>query len=186
MWVSCIVVMGVVLVAGAVLVAEDKQEGQAETKQAVQLSQAAENAIKAAFPQATIGEVEKKNDIFSVMLMDENYEKEVGVTPDGRIVAVSTKVKEVSPSGGAPSNQEGRVSQANCPPQDPNKPSTVKIDEQNLCPGNLVCMTYFCGGSTGCPYVCCPRGLPYLNHCDCKCYSSSEFECKSYSKCEAR
>ncbi len=92
-----------------------------------------------------------------------------------------TGLKEV---GDSKTLQPILASKANCPPYDPNKPSTVKIDEKNLCPGNLTCMTYFCGGATGCPYVCCPKGAPYLNHCDCKCYSSPDFECKSYSKCE--
>jgi hypothetical protein len=71
--------------------------------------------------------------------------------------------------------------QANCGTIDPNKTTPITTD---LCPGNLVAMTYFCGGSTGCPYVCCPKGLPYLNHCDCKCYATSDFECKSYSTCK--
>lgn len=56
--------------------------------------------------------------------------------------------------------------------------------DQPPCPGNLTGFTFFCGGSTGCPYVCCPRGAPYLNHCDCKCYSSSDFDCGSYSYCK--
>ncbi len=54
------------------------------------------------------------------------------------------------------------------------------------CPGNLTCFTYFCGGASEHPYVCCPKGAPYLNHCDCRCYSSSDFDCNSYSKCESR
>lgn len=53
---------------------------------------------------------------------------------------------------------------------------------KDMCLGNLVAMTYFCGGNTDCTYVCCPRGLPYLNHCDCKCYATSDFDCHSYSK----
>jgi hypothetical protein len=66
------------------------------------------------------------------------------------------------------------------------KPKLTAACEKNSpnCPGNLVCMTFFCGGSTGCPYVCCPRGAPYLNHCDCNCYSTSEFDCGSYSHCK--
>ena len=77
---------------------------------------------------------------------------------------------------------------ASKPKQQPD-PSKAKLNaacekDQPNCPGNLRCMTYFCGGSTGCPYVCCPRGAPYLNHCDCKCYTSSEFECGSYSYCK--
>jgi hypothetical protein len=79
-----------------------------------------------------------------------------------------------------------RVSKANCPTWDPNKPSTVRIDEKTLCPGNLTCKTYTCGAGMGCSYVCCPKGLPYLNHCDCKCYRSTDFKCNSYSKCEPR
>jgi hypothetical protein len=57
-------------------------------------------------------------------------------------------------------------------------------DKNNPCQGALVAMTYFCGGGSEWPYVCCPKEAPYLNHCDCKCYSSSEFDCKSYSHCK--
>lgn len=74
-----------------------------------------------------------------------------------------------------------KACQANCGPTDPNRTTPITTD---LCPGNLVAMTYFCGGGTGCPYVCCPKGLPYLNHCDCKCYATSDFDCHSYSHCQ--
>ncbi len=60
------------------------------------------------------------------------------------------------------------------------------VGDSDPCPGGLTCFTYFCGGTTGNPYVCVPKGFPYLNHCDCNPYSSSDFECKSYSKCEPR
>jgi hypothetical protein len=74
--------------------------------------------------------------------------------------------------------------QANCGIVDPNRITPFPPD-QDFCPGNnLVCMTNFCGGGTGCPYVCCPRGFPYLNHCDCKCYAAPEFDCHSYSYCK--
>jgi len=56
----------------------------------------------------------------------------------------------------------------------------------NPCPGSLTCETYFCGGTDKNPYVCCPIGSPYLNHCDCKCYTSSNFNCMSYSYCRQR
>lgn len=70
---------------------------------------------------------------------------------------------------------------ADCGPIVPNRTVPITTD---LCPGNLVAMTYFCGGDTGCPYVCCPKGLPYLNHCDCKCYATADFDCHSYSKAQ--
>lgn len=57
-------------------------------------------------------------------------------------------------------------------------------DKNNPCQDGLWAMTYFCGGGSEWPYVCCPKEAPYLNHCDCKCYSSSEFDCKSYSHCK--
>jgi hypothetical protein len=57
-------------------------------------------------------------------------------------------------------------------------------DRNNPCQGALAAMTYFCGGGSEWPYVCCPKEAPYLNHCDCKCYSSPEFDCKSYSQCK--
>lgn len=63
---------------------------------------------------------------------------------------------------------------------------SAKRDNKNPCPGSLAAFTYFCGGGNEWPYVCCPKGAPYLNHCDCQCYSSSKFDCKSYSKCEPR
>jgi hypothetical protein len=78
-------------------------------------------------------------------------------------------------------NQGEKAYKADCGAADPNRTTPVTTD---LCPGNLVAMTNFCGGGTGCPYVCCPRGLPYLNHCDCKCYATSDFECHSYSNCK--
>jgi hypothetical protein len=70
---------------------------------------------------------------------------------------------------------------ANCGKVNPNKPTPITTD---LCPGGLVGMTYFCGGNTGCPYVCCPKGSPYLNDCDCKCYPTSDFDCHSYTPCK--
>jgi hypothetical protein len=77
-----------------------------------------------------------------------------------------------------------RAYQANCGIVDPNRITPFPPD-QDFCPGNnLVCMTNFCGGGTGCPYVCCPKGLPYLNHCDCKCYATADFDCHSYSYCK--
>jgi len=82
-----------------------------------------------------------------------------------------------------PAKAENRVEkayQANCEVVDPNRTKPFPPDHE-FCPGNLVCMTNFCGGGIGCPYVCCPKGLPYLNHCDCKCYATSDFDCHSYS-----
>ncbi len=86
----------------------------------------------------------------------------------------------------APNKVESRGDRAypaNCGPTVPNRTAPITTD---LCPGNLVAMTYFCGGDTGCPYVCCPKGLPYLNHCDCKCYAAENFECPTLSKCEVQ
>ena len=73
---------------------------------------------------------------------------------------------------------------ADCGPTVPNRTAPITTD---LCPGNLVALSYFCGGDTGCPYVCCPKGLPYLNHCDCKCYAAeTDFECGSHSVCQVQ
>lgn len=47
-------------------------------------------------------------------------------------------------------------------------------------PGYHDCITNFCGTSG---QVCCPRGYPYLSHCDCDCYSSPPSNCSSYSNC---
>jgi|GEM_PF-2536589 len=82
-------------------------------------------------------------------------------------------------------NRSDRAYQADCGPVDPNRTTPFPPDHE-FCPGNLVCMTNFCGGGMGCPYVCCPKGLPYLNHCDCKCYATSKFDCHSYSYCREK
>jgi len=82
-------------------------------------------------------------------------------------------------------NRSDRAYQANCGSVDQNRTTPFSPDHE-FCPGNLVCMTNFCGGGMGCPYVCCPKGLPYLNHCDCKCYENSNFDCHSYSYCKEK
>lgn len=49
---------------------------------------------------------------------------------------------------------------------------------------HFVCHTLTCGGGSE-GSICCPNGRPYLNHCDCLCYPSTEhFECNSYSACQ--
>lgn len=78
-----------------------------------------------------------------------------------------------------------RAYQANCGVTDPNRTVPFPPDHE-FCPGNLVCMTNFCGGGMGCPYVCCPKGLPHLNHCDCKCYATPDFDCHSRSYCREK
>jgi hypothetical protein len=85
-------------------------------------------------------------------------------------------------SGPAQETPVQKAYRADCGAGDPDKPTPA--DE--LCPGNLVAMTYFCGGDRGCSYVCCPKGFPYLNHCDCKCYATSNFDCHSYSYCREK
>jgi hypothetical protein len=62
-------------------------------------------------------------------------------------------------------------------------------DPLSIIPTNpLVCETNLCGairgGIAGFTHVCCPQGLPYLNHCDCKCYATRDFNCHSYSPCK--
>ena len=92
-----------------------------------------------------------------------------------------TTFKRVAGSAQAENRSDHAYAAADCGKVDPNRTTPITTD---LCPGNLVAMTYFCGGGTGCPYVCCPKGLPYLNHCDCKCYATADFECHSYSKAQ--
>lgn len=46
--------------------------------------------------------------------------------------------------------------------------------------GWLDCITNFCGTEG---QVCCPPGYPYLNHCDCQCYDTTDMDCGSYSDC---
>ncbi len=47
--------------------------------------------------------------------------------------------------------------------------------------GTCECNTGRCGGNER--YVCCPADAPYLNHCDCQCYASTNFDCGSYTDC---
>lgn len=98
----------------------------------------------------------------------------------GYIVGVLRRV-----SGPTQTAQGEKAYQADCGVVDPNRTEPFPPNHE-FCPGNLVCMTNFCGGGMGCPYVCCPRGLPYLNHCDCKCYADSNFDCHSYSYCREK
>jgi hypothetical protein len=42
------------------------------------------------------------------------------------------------------------------------------------------CITNFCNNQG---QTCCPPGYPYLNHCDCLCYDTTEMDCNSYSNC---
>lgn len=89
-------------------------------------------------------------------------------------------------SGPAKDGNNGeRAYKADCGTVDPNRTEPFPPNHE-FCPGNLVCMTNFCGGGMGCPYVCCPKRLPYLNHCDCKCYATSDFDCHSYSYCREK
>ncbi len=90
-------------------------------------------------------------------------------------------LKRVSGPVSVAASKGDHAYRADCGPTVPNRTAPITTD---LCPGNLVAMTYFCGGDTGCPYVCCPKGLPYLNHCDCKCYATADFDCHSYSKAQ--
>lgn len=50
------------------------------------------------------------------------------------------------------------------------------------CPGQHTCITTGCGVMSDQVY-CCPQGYRYLNHCDCLCYSSTDFNCNSYTRC---
>ena len=51
------------------------------------------------------------------------------------------------------------------------------------CPGQHTCITTGCGVMSGQVY-CCPQGYRYLNHCDCQCYNSTDFDCNSYTRCD--
>ena len=71
---------------------------------------------------------------------------------------------------------------ANPPQGGQNQPDHVMRVQNNGCPeGSHKCITFVCGGTTNNP-VCCPRGHPYLSHCDCKCYDESP-DCNSYTRC---
>ena len=45
------------------------------------------------------------------------------------------------------------------------------------------CNTTACGVSST-ESLCCPAEYPYLNHCDCMCYESTDFACGGYSACQ--
>ena len=57
----------------------------------------------------------------------------------------------------------------------------VRVAQADPCPNGHTCITYSCGGDSN-TAVCCPRGYPYLSHCDCKCYEASP-DCNSYTRC---
>jgi hypothetical protein len=45
------------------------------------------------------------------------------------------------------------------------------------------CITTACG-MTSSESLCCPKDYPYLNHCNCMCYESTDFACGGYSACQ--
>ena len=111
-----------------------------------------------------------------------SYEKDTDRLVQVRVLSEYNRATlvRVAPAPGKIKTNGDLAYQANCGVIDPNR-TTPFPPEPRICPGNLVSMTNFCGGGMGCPYVCCPKGLPYLNHCDCKCYATSDFDCHSYS-----
>jgi uncharacterized membrane protein YkoI len=97
--VGCMV-SAILLLAGAVRAAEDegagvKAEGKEEAK--VELPSAAAEAIKAAFPNAKVEEVELEKecglDVYEVELkLEDESEVEVEIAPDGTIVEIETEI----------------------------------------------------------------------------------------------
>ncbi len=61
------------------------------------------------------------------------------------------------------------------------EPAATRLAQTDLCPEGHTCITYSCGGDSD-TVVCCPRGFPYLSHCDCRCYEASP-ACDSYTRC---
>ena len=114
-----------------------------------------------------------------------SYYQNTGEMVDYQIAPFHEKTTMVRVASKTPENRGERAYQADCGVVDPNRITPFPPDHE-FCPGNLVCMTNFCGGGMGCPYVCCPRGLPYLNHCDCKCYATRDFDCHSNSYCKEK
>jgi hypothetical protein len=84
----------VLALLGAATLSAD--EGCRKEKAKVELPEAAAKAIKAAFPDATIDEVEIDNEdgmkLFEVELKQGKAEIEVSVAPDGTIVEIETEV----------------------------------------------------------------------------------------------
>ena len=86
-------------------------------------------------------------------------------------VGVSTAKTSVKP-------QPCSLSKTQNNPLDKN---VIYVAQNDPCPNGHTCITFVCGGTTE-RSVCCPRGYPYLSHCDCKCYEASP-DCNSYTRC---
>jgi len=86
----------VLALMGAATLSADEGCKKEEAKAKVELPEAAANAIKKAFPNATIDEVEIDNEngmkLFEVELKQGEAEIEVSVAPDGTIVEIETEV----------------------------------------------------------------------------------------------
>jgi hypothetical protein len=93
-WLLVGVAVMVLALLGAATLSAD--EGCRKEKAKVELPEAAAKAIKAAFPDATIDEVEIDNEdgmkLFEVELKQGKAEIEVSVAPDGTIVEIETEV----------------------------------------------------------------------------------------------
>ena len=104
LWAGCMVVailfLGVAGCTGENEGAEGKAEGKAEAKEEakVELPSAAAEAIKAAFPDAKIEEVEVEEEegvtLYEVELEQGDVEMEVEVAPDGTIVEIETEIAQ--------------------------------------------------------------------------------------------
>jgi hypothetical protein len=102
-WMTCVVVAGALAFGCAVATAADGEGKKAEGKKvegkaaavAVELSKAAGDAVKAAFPNATQKKVSASKDgkMFNVGLLEGTKEFMANVTDAGVIVSVSTRVQ---------------------------------------------------------------------------------------------
>ena len=104
LWAGCMVVailfLGVAGCTGENEGAEGKAEAKKEVKEEakVELPSAAAEAIKAAFPEAEIEEVEVEQEdgvtLYEVELEQGDVEMEVEVAPDGTIVEIETEIAQ--------------------------------------------------------------------------------------------
>lgn len=81
--------------------------------------------------------------------------------------------------------KETKAGKGPLPPIDcflPNAETPILLAQQT-CPGQHTCITTACGVMSDQVY-CCPMGYRYLNHCDCNCYTSTDFNCNSYTRCD--
>ena len=94
-WMTCVVMAGALVFSGAVLAAEgDAKKAAKPAPVPVEMSKAAADAVKVAFPNATVKSVRAGKDgkVFSAALVEDKKECMVNVTDAGVILDVTSRV----------------------------------------------------------------------------------------------